>query len=382
MRPALSHHALFLSLITITILAFTPLLSIDAYAGGNNGNPSGGSIACVPDTPDGKVTICHATSSAANPWVTLEVSVNACLNGHGGHAGDALPDCNGVCGGTAVTDCAGTCNGTAEFDCAGDCGGDATVGLDAFFTTNGGVFRWDVDDVAPPVQISSVPSYSIAVSDAGDLFVGTGGLEAVASGVPGLATPAVYFIDTDGSATMMASIAAEDLQFSPDGDLYVANANGIFALGAGGAATQVSTNPTSQFAFESPTDVVTTSGSVYSSTFAWRTDHIDLTSDTTTLLLGDGGEDIHVGPSGEVLLCGQSGIVELLPGGGFTRLLQGFGVFNFDIADTGDIYVGNTASYGTAPWPQGLYEFLVGDASPFQIDTPDINALVLAEGCR
>ena len=39
---------------------------------------------------DGKITICHATSSAKNPYYEITVSVNG-LNGHGNHAEDIIP---------------------------------------------------------------------------------------------------------------------------------------------------------------------------------------------------------------------------------------------------------------------------------------------------
>ncbi len=39
---------------------------------------------------DGKITICHATSSETNPYEEITISVNG-LNGHGTHAGDIIP---------------------------------------------------------------------------------------------------------------------------------------------------------------------------------------------------------------------------------------------------------------------------------------------------
>ena len=39
---------------------------------------------------DGKITICHATSSTKNPYNLITVSVNG-LNGHDKHAGDIIP---------------------------------------------------------------------------------------------------------------------------------------------------------------------------------------------------------------------------------------------------------------------------------------------------
>jgi hypothetical protein len=39
---------------------------------------------------DGKITICHATSSETNPYEEITISVNG-LNGHGTHEGDIIP---------------------------------------------------------------------------------------------------------------------------------------------------------------------------------------------------------------------------------------------------------------------------------------------------
>lgn len=48
----------------------------------------------------GKTTICHATGSAKNPYVILQVSSAGCVDGHAGHPGDYVPtatdlDCHG-----------------------------------------------------------------------------------------------------------------------------------------------------------------------------------------------------------------------------------------------------------------------------------------------
>ena len=45
----------------------------------------------------GKVTICHATGSMTNPYVTITISENG-LNGHGDHEGDIIPAPAGGCG--------------------------------------------------------------------------------------------------------------------------------------------------------------------------------------------------------------------------------------------------------------------------------------------
>jgi hypothetical protein len=58
-----------LALIAAGALSTAPV----ALAGGNNGNHDGNSDG----NNDGKVTICHATGSATNPYVEITISVNA-----------------------------------------------------------------------------------------------------------------------------------------------------------------------------------------------------------------------------------------------------------------------------------------------------------------
>lgn len=45
---------------------------------------------------NGKVTICHATSSQTNPYVIIRTSVQGCINGHEDHANDFVAF-DGVC---------------------------------------------------------------------------------------------------------------------------------------------------------------------------------------------------------------------------------------------------------------------------------------------
>ena len=75
--------------------------------------PEGGCPGTVNDTKDNeaeendntanKVTICHETGSAKNPYVEITVSVNATTHGHGKHAGDLIPAPEGGCP-TTITD--------------------------------------------------------------------------------------------------------------------------------------------------------------------------------------------------------------------------------------------------------------------------------------
>lgn len=85
-------------------------------------NPPGGNCpqppACDPVTGDcdrtppapEKITICHATGSATNPYVVITVSINAAdgqggdrLEDHRGHPGDLIPAPEGGCPGGSVT---------------------------------------------------------------------------------------------------------------------------------------------------------------------------------------------------------------------------------------------------------------------------------------
>jgi len=58
--------------------------------------PGGGCPTSPVVISDGKITICHATSSETNPYNEITVSVNG-LNGHDKHAGDIIPAPEGGC---------------------------------------------------------------------------------------------------------------------------------------------------------------------------------------------------------------------------------------------------------------------------------------------
>lgn len=58
--------------------------------------PDGGCPANLQESNDGKITICHATSSEKNPYNEISVSING-LNGHGKDAGDIIPAPAGGC---------------------------------------------------------------------------------------------------------------------------------------------------------------------------------------------------------------------------------------------------------------------------------------------
>lgn len=46
---------------------------------------------------EGKITICHKTGSAKNPYVEITVSDDATADGHASHEGDIIPAPEGGC---------------------------------------------------------------------------------------------------------------------------------------------------------------------------------------------------------------------------------------------------------------------------------------------
>jgi len=82
-----------------------PYTSINVNLAGLNGHgthegdiipaPEGGCPATLLVAAEGKITICHATGSEKNPYNEITVSING-LNGHGDHEGDIIP-MNGSC---------------------------------------------------------------------------------------------------------------------------------------------------------------------------------------------------------------------------------------------------------------------------------------------
>jgi predicted small lipoprotein YifL len=51
-----------------------------------------------------KITICHRTGSAKNPYVEIRIADAATKDGHGGHPGDLIPAPEGGCPDTAIAD--------------------------------------------------------------------------------------------------------------------------------------------------------------------------------------------------------------------------------------------------------------------------------------
>ena len=109
MKPC--KHIVLIAVVAITILSL--LLSacgpIDNSNGNSNknkdqdkGQDSKNDTDESENTSAGKVTICHRTGSAKNPYVEITVSVNATSDGHGTHAGDLIPAPQGGCPATVA----------------------------------------------------------------------------------------------------------------------------------------------------------------------------------------------------------------------------------------------------------------------------------------
>jgi hypothetical protein len=73
---------------------------------------------CTAASSEGKVVVCHATSSKKNPYVAVDVNVQGCINGHAKHEGDFVaatdeecdaPSCAGV--GQSCKDNSDCCDG-------------------------------------------------------------------------------------------------------------------------------------------------------------------------------------------------------------------------------------------------------------------------------
>jgi hypothetical protein len=64
--------------------------------------PVGGCPTSPVVVSDGKITICHATNNASAPYNRITISVNG-LNGHGDHPGDIIPAPEGGCPASPTT---------------------------------------------------------------------------------------------------------------------------------------------------------------------------------------------------------------------------------------------------------------------------------------
>lgn len=80
----------------VTVNSDEELLSHRSHANDMFPMPAGGCPTTLVDVDNGKITICHATSSTKNPYNEITISVQG-LNGHDKHENDIIPVPEGGC---------------------------------------------------------------------------------------------------------------------------------------------------------------------------------------------------------------------------------------------------------------------------------------------
>ena len=94
MQNPMDHRIQRLWLIVITLTLIPLLLTLSSVSASGN-SPYQDMVVTPEGTPEGnngsdKITICHATGRAANPYELITVSANG-ANGHDKHEGDIIP---------------------------------------------------------------------------------------------------------------------------------------------------------------------------------------------------------------------------------------------------------------------------------------------------
>jgi hypothetical protein len=92
----------------------------------------------------GKVTLCHATSSAKNPYVVIRISDKGCIDGHSKHPNDYIDWNNQGCGNTACLPVGAPCDATLGC-CSGSCRGNAAGGNSCACSAAGGACATSAD---------------------------------------------------------------------------------------------------------------------------------------------------------------------------------------------------------------------------------------------
>jgi hypothetical protein len=113
--------------------------------------------------PKGKITFCHATGSATNPYVLITTSINGYLNGHSKHAGDRLPGPDGTCADPAGRIPSPTPTGRSGGGGAGGAGGSGGSGLGS------GTESFQDSGSSPAAQEAVSPDPPAASDDSGSL---------------------------------------------------------------------------------------------------------------------------------------------------------------------------------------------------------------------
>ena len=250
---------------------------------------------------------------------------------------------------------------------------DATV---VYVATSSGVYAWSPKHSTYEL-ICDFAAYELELSPQGELLIGNGGADSAASGVT---TSGVWRMDVElCELVKLSDLPADDLEFDAAGNLYVSNKDGIHRLDAHGDEVRVSTNPTSQFAFDHLAEelsVITTNGGAYGGLFGIGTDIINLVTDTATHLTDAGGEDVQVLPDGVILFSGTDGLFELERSGQWTKIYAGVSVFDLQPHPVAQlIYFGNTEAYDSHPFGRGLFEFDPSTSSHVQLVDEDINSI-------
>jgi hypothetical protein len=98
-------HAILVALALITILSLV-LSACELIDNGNGGSDDSNGRGKDKNKGDdkengkdkaGKITICHKTGSAKNPYTEITVSNDATMDGHSTHEGDIIPAPEGGC---------------------------------------------------------------------------------------------------------------------------------------------------------------------------------------------------------------------------------------------------------------------------------------------
>jgi hypothetical protein len=151
----------------------------------------------------GKVTICHATGSATNPFVTITISING-LHGHGKHADDVIPAPAGGCGvvGVAQSALAATTPTTPGTDVS-------PVVAPADTTTPGAT------TVTPADAAAGQPAVAAATASPGASAVDAAASPADADAVGASGTDAASGAAGDDATPVLAANASVDDNLGP-----------------------------------------------------------------------------------------------------------------------------------------------------------------------
>jgi hypothetical protein len=174
MAIRVSRSSLFTHFVIVVLYLGTVASGIPLVGCGGSGTELNSAPAALIDEQceffdvDGQVQICHHTSSVNHPFVIIKTSVQACINGHAGHAQDYVavgdPTCQGggclpetapcdetlpCCDGTTCV--SGVCARLADLHISET---SATTRLNPGFLTAIGIANNDGPDAAPGVTVA------------------------------------------------------------------------------------------------------------------------------------------------------------------------------------------------------------------------------------